>query len=213
MNKMQLLVLDESFVKLDIAPTSTLTAPGEQSYIVVDDNSAYAKRYDMIACISIDRVFPPIIYSPSDRTSVGAKGINTKMLIKYIQDVLAQSVGAMDRYPLYLIIDNASIHNKEKIIEAFHDNGCQELVDVQFMPPYAAKRFSPLDNSLFHQWKEGIRCHGIVTDRTIRRIMSDEWNKITSDQIKVHFHHCGFYRDRSPYFDCPAPASHRHNHQ
>jgi hypothetical protein len=80
------------------------------------------------------------------------------------------------------------------------------------MPPYATKRLSPLDNSLFHQWKEGIRRHGIVTDRTIRRIMSDEWNKITSDQIKVYFHHCGFYRDRSPYFDCLAPASHRHNH-
>ena len=69
------------------------------------------------------------------------------MFIKYIQDILAQACGALDRYPLYLVLDKASIHNEEKILEAFHDNGCQELVEVWKMPAKAAKGSSRVRQS------------------------------------------------------------------
>jgi hypothetical protein len=46
-----------------------------------------------------------MIYTPNERTSMNVKGINKKMLIKYIQDILAQAVGATDLYPIYLVID------------------------------------------------------------------------------------------------------------
>lgn len=132
------------------------------------------------------------------------------MLISYIQNILAQHVGGMDRYPLYLVIDNASIHNKDQIIEAFHDNGCQELVDVWFMPPYAAKRLNPLDNSLFHIWKDRVRRDGLLTINNVEQRMADHWNNLTPDQISPHYHHCGLFRDRNPYFDCPLPSQHHH---
>ena len=78
------------------------------------------------------------------------------MLITSIQTLLAQAVGALDRYPMYLVLDTASCHNEQKILEAFHvhDNGCQELIEVWKMPTEAAKRMSPVDNALFHDWKE-----------------------------------------------------------
>jgi hypothetical protein len=67
--------------------------------------------------------------------------------MKYIQDILAQACGALDRYPLYLVLDKSTIHNKEEMLEAFHDNGCQELVDILKMPTQAPKRMSPQDNA------------------------------------------------------------------
>jgi hypothetical protein len=40
------------------------------------------------------------LFPNRERGDINVKGINTKMLIKYIQDILAQACGALDRYPL-----------------------------------------------------------------------------------------------------------------
>src|SRR5271155_413957 len=92
---------------------------------------------------------------------------------KYIQDILAQACGALDRYPLYLVLDRSSIHNEEKILEAFHDNGCQELVEMWKMPPEAGKRMSPLNNALFHHWKERISNGEQITNMNVVTRMAD----------------------------------------
>ena len=96
------------------APSHTIVLPGETAYIEAEEDSAYAARFDMIACCTYNEVLPPIIFSPTDRAALGQSGINHKMLIKYIQDILGQACGALDRYPLYLVLDRASIHNEER---------------------------------------------------------------------------------------------------
>lgn len=203
----QLLFLDETAARISEAPTSTLVLPGQQPYVVVDDTSSYAARFDMIACCSGDRVFPPKIFAPQER---GA-GINAAMLLAYIRDLLAQAVGALDCYPLYLVVDRSAIHQPEQMLQEFHDWGCQELKEVIFMPAQAAKRLSPLDNALFHDWKEAIRKRCPLTKKNISQIMADEWNNLHPSQIAVHYRHCGFSRDTPPYFDCPDPSSHQHD--
>jgi hypothetical protein len=197
-------------LKLNTAPTYTLGAPGEKEYVVVEDTSSYAKRYDMIACITSKEVLPPIIYTPDERKAMSVKGINTKMLITYIQHTLAQAAGALDRYPLYLVLDNASCHNKAQILEAFHDNGCQDLVDVLFMPTQAGKRMSPLDNNLFHEWKERIRNDHPITMKNIEQLMSDEWNNLPPQHLPHYYKHCGLTGRGNVYFDCPQPSVHKH---
>lgn len=208
--KDHILFLDETALRLNEAPKRTIVLPGETAYVIVEDTTAYAKRYDMIACCTGNEVLPPIIYTPSERAEAGVKGINEKMLITYVQTILAQSCGALDRYPLILVLDKASIHNKEKLLEAFHDNGCQELVDVWKMPTQAAKRMSPLDNSLFHDWKERIRKRAPITSHNIQQLMADEWNNIPSRLLRSHYKHCGLTGKRDTYFDCPDPIGHRH---
>lgn len=210
MNKANVLFLDETHLKLNTAPTHTLVAPGEKEYVVVEDTSSYAKRYDMIACITSKEVLPPIIYTPDERKAMNVKGINTKMLVTYIQQILAQAVGALDRYPLYLVLDNATCHNKSQILEAFHDNGCQDLVDVLFMPTQAAKRMSPLDNNLFHEWKERVRKQHPITSKNIEQVMSDEWNNIPPQHLLHYYKHCGLTGRGDVYFDCPQPSVHQH---
>jgi hypothetical protein len=205
------LFLDEVPFKVNEASSHTIVAPGETAYIEVEENSAYAARFDMIACCTSNEVLPPIIFSPEDRIALGQSGISHKMLIKYIQDILAQACGSLDRYPLYLVLDRASIHNKEKILQAFHDNGCQELVDVWKMPTKAAKRMSPLDNALFHHWKERIRNGQQITNMNVITRMADEWNNLPSWLIRSQYRHCGLLRWHDLYFDCPQPAVHQHS--
>jgi hypothetical protein len=112
---------------------------------------------------------------------------------------------------LYLVLDKASIHNEQKILEAFHDNGCQELVEVWKMPTKAAKRMSPLDNALFHHWKERIRKLGKVNKENAVQRMADQWNQLPSSLLRSQYRHCGIVRLHDPYFDCPQPSVHQHS--
>jgi hypothetical protein len=192
-SKERVLFLDETAVRLSEAPTRTLVLPGEQRYVLATDTTSYAKRFDMIACISGKQVFAPVIYTPKDRSAAGVKGINTEMLVDYILSTLGQETAALDNPPLTLVLDRARIHNLDRVREAFNERG-GHVVYYELMPAMAAKRLSPLDNALFHEWKEAIRKRGPLTLRNMEQVMADEWNHITTQQITRHYKHCGLMR-------------------
>ena len=160
----------------------------------------------MIACCSGESVCPAIIYTPAER---GA-GITQDMLLDYIRNLLAQAAGALDIYPLVLVVGSASIRNEGKIMETFHDWGCQVLTEVIKMPAAAAKRLSPLDNSLFNIWRQKVLSGGTLRKANIVRKMSDAWNQITASDIDAQYKNCGLKRRQDVYFDCPNPAEHKH---
>jgi hypothetical protein len=207
--KDRVLFLDETAVRLNEAPTSTLVLPNQQPYVLVEEDSAYSKRFDMIACINGKQTFAPCIYTPSERSDAGVKGINTEMLIDFILSTLGQETWALDRAPLLLVVDQARIHNEDRIMEAFQERG-GHVMQLLKMPTKAAKRMSPLDNALFHDWKEAIRKHGPLTLHKIEQVMADEWNRIPPTKITAHYKHCGLMRHADVYADCPLPAVHRH---
>jgi len=211
MSKSRLLFLDETAIRISESSLTTLVAPGEQAYVVVEDTSSYAKRYDMVAVVNGDKVFAPTIWSPKDRSGAGVKGINTEMLVDYIYSTLGQETAALDNPPLTLVIDRAKIHNEERVLEAFKERG-GHVMSIVKMPPQAAKRLSPLDNALFHDWKEAVRRRGPLTLKNIEQAMADEWNNITPKQVQAHYHGCGLFHRQNPYFDCPDPTDHQHAH-
>jgi len=96
------------------------------------------------------------------------------------------------------------------ILEAFHEAGCEEMREVILLPTQAAKRMSPLDNALFHVWKDACHKHELITDRTIERIMADEWNAIKKPTIEAYYKHCKITSRSNVFADCPAPAEHQH---
>jgi hypothetical protein len=200
--------LDETALRLSEAPTHTLVLPGEQPYVIAEETSSYSLRYDMIAACVGDQVLPPKIFSPAERAGADVRGINREMLLQFIDDILAQAVEGLDRYPLTLVLDKAGIHkNLNALCQAFHDRSSQSIKDFLLMPTNAAKRMSPLDNALFHDWKEEVRKHCPVTKRTIVQVMNDAWMKM---KPQPHYKHSGLTRSHDPYYDCPAPALHRH---
>jgi len=202
----RILVLDETHRRVGDAECYTITLPGEPSFIESSETAKYAPRYDMIACCTSREVLPPMIYSPKER----GKGINTAMLLEYIRNLLAQAAGALDRYPLYLLLDQATIHSVPQLLQEFHDWGCQELVEIIKMPTAAAKRLSPLDNALFNVWRQGVLDGPPLTRSNIKQRMADAWNSITSADIPPQYRKCGLMRHQDVYFDCPNPAVHRH---
>jgi hypothetical protein len=200
------LILDETHKREGDVENYTIVLPGEPPYIESSSTSSYAARYDMIACCSGTTVLPPIIYSPNER----GRGVNRDMLLEYIRNLLAQAAGALDVYPLILVVDRAGIHKGGKIIQEFHDWGCQELTDIILLPSASAKRLSPLDNSLFNLWRQRVLSGPPLTKHNIKQRMSDTWNTITAADIHQQFKHCGLMRGQNVYFDCPNPVVHCH---
>lgn len=204
----KVLFLDETALRLSEAPTHTLVLPGEIAFVEATETSSYSKRYDMIACCVGDRVLLPKIFSPKERSDASVRGINGPMLQQFIDDTLAQAVEGLDRYPLTLVLDRAPIHlNTDVLLQAFRNRGSESIKEIILLPPNAAKRLSPLDNALFHDWKQQCRLHTPATERNIEQIMNDAWMKINP---KSHYAHCGLTHSKDLYFDCPAPSFHKH---
>jgi hypothetical protein len=202
----RIIFLDETHMRLSEAPLRTLVLPGEQPYVITAATESYAPRYDMIASCTGSEQLIPIIYAPKER---GA-GINTQMLLDFIQDLWGQAVGALDRYPLTLVIDSASIHNVDKINEALAELGRGEIVEIIKMPAHSAKRLSPLDNALFHDWKQAVRQMGKLTPQNIQQHMTTAWEQLPAEFLRAHYGNCGLVRDTDVYFDCPDPTGHKH---
>jgi hypothetical protein len=200
------LFLDETHKREGDVENQTIVLPGESPYIVTSSTSSYAIRYDMIACCSGTTVLPHIIYSPKERD----KGVTQHMLLEYIRNLLAQAAGALDTYPLILVLDRATIHDPAKIKAEFNDWGCQELTEVLLLPAASAKRLSPLDNALFNLWRQRVLADGPLTKSNIKQKMSEAWNSFTQTELRAQYRHCGLLRHQDVYFDCPDPASHRH---
>jgi hypothetical protein len=204
--KDKVLFLDETNKRLSDAATNTIALPGEQAFIRVTQATKYAARYDMIACCSGKELLPPKIFAPDER----GRGITSELLQEYIRDLLAQAAGALDRYPLWLVVDRASIHTEEEMRQEFHDWGCQSLTKIIKMPTAAAKRLSPLDNALFNCWRQRVLEGGPLTKRNIKQRMSDAWNSLPASLLPKQYRKCGLMRHQDVYFDCPNPAAHKH---
>lgn len=209
--KTHLSFLDETALRVNAVPSHTLVAAGETAYVVVEDDTSYARRYDMIACCTADRTFPPIIFSPEDRKELGVKGIQTHMLEHYIHSLLAQALAALDRYPLILTLDKSNVHNINKIKEALIEGGCQDVAHIMHLPTQAAKRVSPLDNSIFHTWKERVKENGGLTSANIKQVMADTWNALEPELLLSNYKHCLLMLRQNPYADCPLPHLHQHS--
>lgn len=203
------LFLDETALRLSEAATHSLVLPGESAFVEATETSSYSKRYDMIAACVGDRVLLPKIFTPRERSDASVRGINGEMLQQFIDDVFAQAVEGLDRYPLTLVLDRAPIHlNINALLQAFRDRGSESIKEILLLPPNAAKRLSPLDNSLFHAWKHECRQHTPATENNIQQIMNDAWMKMNP---KPHYKHCGLTTSKDLYFDCPLPSVHRHS--
>ncbi|CAF1027512.1 unnamed protein product [Rotaria sp. Silwood1] len=187
----KIIFLDETHIKINEAPRTTLVAPGENPYVIVTDSSSYAARYDMIAAVVGDQILPSIIYSPADRKTKNVKGINSNMLIDFIENILCPSISTLDYCPIYSVLDKSHIHNISKIKEALGNFECMKSVEILVMPTQAAKRISPLENSLFHEWKERVRQHSSLSEETLATTMTNEWFNTRTDNIKHYYDHCG----------------------
>lgn len=163
----------------------------------------------MIACIHHNGVFTPLILSPMERKEKGVSGIKTKILIEYITETLAPEVATLGLESPILMLDRATIHSEKRILAAFEESGVK-LGQVIKIPTQSAERLSPLDNAVFHDFKEQVRKSCPMTLDNIEQSMITAWNAVMKKQIHSHYRNCGLTHRCDPYEDCPNPSVHQH---
>lgn len=205
-----IIFIDETALRISDGGTCTLVVPGKQPLIVVNDSTRYAARFDMIASVCYDRVLPPMILSPYERKQRNVDGFTKEIILEYISSMLAQAIGAVDRYPMVVVCDRSKVHNGEEMKNEFHMTGCQDVQRVALIPAKGAIRVSPLDNGLFGIWKTKCRKQGLINLTNIKHVMVSCWESITAEQVQACYRHCALSRHSNPYVDCPAPADHQH---
>lgn len=209
LSKKGVLILDETGIKLREVPRTTLVLPGNTQYVVASSTDKYALRYDMIACVHFNGAFTPMIISPQMRQEAGASGVTLEMFLTYINTTLANEVGELTTRDRSMIYDKSPVHSDKKVLAAFESNNVP-LKRLFRIPTAAAKRVSPLDNTLFHAWKDAVRACAPLALDNVEQAMIDSWRALSVTSIQHCYHHCGFMRGQDPYSDCPNPAEHQH---
>lgn len=138
-------------------PRRTLVAPGYQPYILVDKPSAYAERYDFIDAVNGSQPIACTALTPTERQRRNIKGVRKFVVNEWIRNELALAIGRLGLTSVYVICDNSRTHQRLAMLEAFKAGRCGEVVDVLFMPTASAKYLSPLDNPLWHSFKDTLR--------------------------------------------------------
>jgi hypothetical protein len=85
------------------------------------------------------------------------------------------------------------------MMEAFHNGGCFEIVDIKYIPTKATMRLSPLGNAIWHEWKDKVRQHAPLTSTNIVSQMMTAYYSITPNS---YYRHCGLTHGQSVYKDC-----------
>ena len=86
-------------------------------------------------------------------------------------------------------------------------DAAQHIIKI---PTQSAKRLSPLDNALFHDFKEKVRKSCPLSLNMIEQTMITAWKKVTAKQIQGHYRNCGLMRRADAFADCSNPSVHQH---
>ena len=70
------------------------------------------------------------------------------------------------------------------------EGGCPGDIQVWIMQTGVAQHCSPLDNALWHEWKERVRAQQPIFQLSLLRIIPREWYSIPSKHIKACYRKC-----------------------
>ena len=77
------------------------------------------------------------------------------------------------------------------------------------MPTKAAKRLSPLDNVIWHEWKDKVRQHSPLNSSNIVSHMMTAYHSV-SVAPNLYYRHFELTDGQSMYKDSPSPSVHHH---
>jgi transposase len=107
---------------------------------------------------------------------------NGEMFTLYLEKVLMPSL-----HPGQIVImDNASIHEGEKVQQAIEAKGCHVL----FLPTYSPD-FSPIEEA-FSKFKALLRKKGARTREDLQEAIAQALTEITPADARGWFRHCGY---------------------
>ncbi|CAF3898161.1 unnamed protein product [Rotaria sp. Silwood1] len=200
----RLVFIDEIAIYAIMLPCHTLVAPGQEPLVIVEKPSAYAERYDFIGAINGSQAISCMILTPTDRKARNIDGVRKEIVNEWIINELAPAINRLSVNNIYLICDKSRAHNRQCMIEALKAGKCKSVLDVCYMPTASAKYISPLDNPIWHKYREVIRSQYPITTTNLPSILSQRFFSLTKEEIGNAYRKCAITRGANVFYDQPS---------
>jgi hypothetical protein len=190
-----LIFMDETNVKESISHRGGMSPAGTRAPLLVTDTSRYCARYDVMASVCLDGPLPMRVVTPEDRDISNQKGIDQEIFLDYLSDDL---IPALSNYPprqWCFITDRASIHNLGEIQEELNSLDYTPTIQhVVLLPTNTAKYVSPLDNCLWHLWKDRVRQTEMRLGEGLDTLLVRTWGGMEKRVIHSSYRKCRLMR-------------------
>lgn len=171
--------------------------------IIVEKTSAYAERHDFIGAINGSQAIACMTLTPTDRKSRNIAGVRKEVVNEWIVNTLAPAINRLPINNAYLICDKSRAHNRKNLIETLKVGRCKFIADVCYMPTASAKYVSPLDNPIWHKYKEVIRSHHPITTTNLPSLLSQTFLSLAKQKINNVYRKCAIVRGVNVFYDQP----------
>jgi len=131
------------------------------------------KRESLIATLSLEGINAPMTYKGT---------LDGDLFGSYVENMLAPTLNEGD----VLVLDNLSVHKVEGVLRPLWDKG----VWIVFLPVYSAD-LNPIE-LVWSKMKVMIRKLRTKTEEELQVALTKAIGRISSDDIKGYFKHCGY---------------------
>ena len=143
----------------------------------------------MGACVG-DHVLDLDVLTLDERKRVDVKGYTKERVLKWFCKTLALNIQALHRKGIVVVVDKALSMKPEEAKAALVAGGCIEDVQVWVMETIIAKHCSPLDNTIWHEWKDRVRAQQPVSENSLLRTIQRQWHAIPSAHVTNYYRKC-----------------------
>ena len=167
----KLVFLDESGSNIALTRLYARAPKGKRAKGSIPRNRG--KNVTVISCLTFDGLGESLIVN-------GAA--NGELFELYIEQFLAPILKAGQ----IVIMDNLSIHKRQKVRELIEARGCHVL----FLPPYSPD-FSPIEEA-FSKMKAVLRSIGTRTREALQEALEYALTTVSASDAAGWFRHCGY---------------------
>lgn len=167
-----------------------LAPKGKKAMVSSRKPSRYTPRIDVMGACVGDRVLDLDVLTPQARQRAGVKGYNKGRVLSWFRHTLSLNIQALHRDGMVVVVDKALKMKPEQVKEALVAGGCNDDLQVWVMETGIAKHCSPLDNSIWHEWKDKVRAQAPVSETSLLRIIQRQWHSIPSNHVTNYYRKC-----------------------
>jgi hypothetical protein len=167
-----------------------LSPKGKKAKVSTRKASRYTPRVDVMGACVGDHVLDLDVLTPTDRKHAGVNGYTKERVLSWFRNTLATNIQALHRDGVVVVVDKALSMKPQEAKGALVAGGCSDKVQVWVMDTGIAKHCSPLDNSIWHEWKDRVRAAAPVSENSLYRIIQQLWHSIPAYHVTNYYRKC-----------------------
>jgi hypothetical protein len=189
-----LVFVDQTNLNESMRPARGLAPRGKPARVSSRTAPRYTPRIDVIGACHAHGVLPITFLTPEERTRKGVKGWTKTMVLEWVRDVLGPAIDGLGVDDVIVVFDRGLAMRSHQAMTALKDGGCKNVSQVWVMETGIAKHVSPLDNALWHEWKDRVRKNEPISQLSAVRIGETEWNATPPAHVEDYYRKCALTR-------------------